>query len=112
MIKCIVLYNFPPDQEEFEDHYFRVHLPLSSKLPGLRRREFAKFTDGPGAQPPAYYRIAELYFDDRSAMQQRLAPRRAGRRWPTGCRWLRAGSPSCGLKSTTRLETCTIDNRL
>jgi uncharacterized protein (TIGR02118 family) len=73
MIKCIVLYNFPPDQEEFEDHYFDVHLPLSSKLPGLRRREFAKFTDGPGAQPPAYYRIAELYFDDRSSMQRAFA---------------------------------------
>jgi uncharacterized protein (TIGR02118 family) len=73
MIKCVVLYNFPPDPKDFEDHYFGVHLPLSSKLPGLRRREFAKLTTGPGAQDPPFYRIAELYFDDRSAMERAFA---------------------------------------
>ena len=73
MIKCVVLYNFPPDQDTFEDHYFGVHLPLSSKLPGLRRREFAKLTTGPGAQAPLYYRIAELYFDDRLSMERAFA---------------------------------------
>ncbi len=73
MIKCVVLYNFPPDERDFENHYFEVHLPLGSKLPGLRRREFAKFTEGPGAQQPAYYRIAELYFDDRASMERAFA---------------------------------------
>jgi len=73
VIKCVVLYNFPPDEEEFEHHYFGAHLPLGSKLPGLRRREFAKFTPGPGAQRPAYYRMAELYFDDRTSMERAFA---------------------------------------
>jgi uncharacterized protein (TIGR02118 family) len=73
VIKCVVLYNFPPDEKDFEDHYFGVHLPLGSKLPGLRRREFAKFTEGSGAQPPAYYRMAELYFDDRVSMERAFA---------------------------------------
>jgi uncharacterized protein (TIGR02118 family) len=73
MIKCVVLYEFPPDAEVFEHHYFDVHLPLGAQIPGLRRREVAKATEGPGGQQPPYYRIAELYFDDRSSMEQAFA---------------------------------------
>lgn len=73
MIKCIVLYNFPTDPEDFERHYFDTHLPLAAQMPGLHHREFAKATKGPEGQPPPYYRIAELYFPDRSSMEQAFA---------------------------------------
>lgn len=37
MVKFLVLYNTPEDPEAFERHYRDVHIPLTKKLPGLRR---------------------------------------------------------------------------
>jgi inosose dehydratase len=69
-VKCTVLYRHPDDPEAFEDHYLRIHIPLGAQLPGLRRSEFAKVV-GPSDAP--FYRIAELYFDSREAMERAFA---------------------------------------
>jgi uncharacterized protein (TIGR02118 family) len=73
MIKCTVLYDAPADPDAFERHYHDVHLEISATMPGLRRREIAKGVPGPGGAPAPYYRIAELYFDSREAMEQAFA---------------------------------------
>ena len=37
MVRFLVLYNTPQDPAAFERHYRDVHIPLTKKLPGLRR---------------------------------------------------------------------------
>jgi len=34
MAKLIALYKHPENKEEFDNHYFNVHGPLTAKIPG------------------------------------------------------------------------------
>jgi uncharacterized protein (TIGR02118 family) len=43
-MKLIALYKQPPDTQSFEDAYFRTHLPLLNKVPGLQRMTITRFT--------------------------------------------------------------------
>ena len=63
MIKFTVLYGHPDDPQAFEQHYAAVHLPLARELPGMTRLELTRFAPGPVGARPAYYRMAELYFE-------------------------------------------------
>jgi uncharacterized protein (TIGR02118 family) len=49
--------------EQYEKYYWEVHIPLSWKIPNVR-----KATGGRGLpwgdEPALYYRISEVYFDD------------------------------------------------
>lgn len=72
MIKLIALYRKPDDVEAFERHYFEVHAPLASKMPGLRRMEVARITGSPAGKSD-YHLVAELYFDDRAAGDAAMA---------------------------------------
>ncbi|MCO6436090.1 MAG: EthD family reductase [Phycisphaerae bacterium] len=67
MVKFIALYKKPADIAAFEKHYEEVHLPLVKKWPGLRKLEVTRFTGSPAGEP-RYYMMAEIYFDDKSAM--------------------------------------------
>jgi len=64
-----VFYNTPEDPTEFDRHYHEVHIPLTRKLPGLRR-----YTMGRHATPirggDLYYLIAELEWDNMDALQK------------------------------------------
>ncbi len=72
MIKLIALFRSTEDQEEFDRHYNEIHLPLLRKFPGLRKLEITKVTGAPIGE--AKYRIlAEMYFDDKDAMDAALA---------------------------------------
>lgn len=66
MHRITILYGQPEDAEAFEEHYREVHVPLASRLPGLRR-----FTQSHpralGGEAP--YFVAELWFDDNAAMK-------------------------------------------
>ncbi len=76
MARFLVLWGTPQDQEFFERHYREVHVPLVKQLPGVRRYTFSR-----AARPvrgDLYYRIAELDFDDITALQQAFAS-------PEGC---------------------------
>ncbi|MGH2574898.1 MAG: EthD family reductase [Ignavibacteria bacterium] len=63
MVKMIALYKTPDDVEEFEKHYFDIHMPLIAKIPGLLKTEVAKLSGLPG-QESKFYMMAEMYFDD------------------------------------------------
>jgi uncharacterized protein (TIGR02118 family) len=73
MIKITVLYGHPSDSEAFEQYYSNVHLPLASTMPYVAKAEFTKFLPGPDGSNPAYYRMAELYFEDAEKMQMNMA---------------------------------------
>ncbi|MET0700279.1 MAG: EthD family reductase [Mycobacterium sp.] len=64
-----ILYGAPADSAAFDAHYEQAHVPLASKLPGLRR--FTRSHPRPmGSEAP--YFVAELWFDDREAMKAAL----------------------------------------
>jgi uncharacterized protein (TIGR02118 family) len=69
MVKLIVAYGPPTDPEAFDQHYESTHAPLAEKIPDLRRFEAGKVLGTPDGAAAPYYLIAELYFDDLSALQ-------------------------------------------
>jgi uncharacterized protein (TIGR02118 family) len=64
MIKLIVLYGQPKSAAAFEKYYAETHLPIAGQIKGVRRIELAKVVGTPDGGEPAFYRMAELYFDD------------------------------------------------
>jgi len=72
MMKLTVLYGHPTNAEAFEEHYRNTHLPLAAKLTGAARLELTKFVAGPDGGKPAFYRMAEVYFQGKAQMEQAL----------------------------------------
>ena len=68
MIKYVALYRAPADTAEFDEHYFGTHVPIVNATPGLVRAEIAKVTRMMVGEP-AYYVMAELYFESVDAMK-------------------------------------------
>ncbi|MDP6509940.1 MAG: EthD family reductase [Dehalococcoidia bacterium] len=74
MLNLVTLFSLKPgtDIEGFERHYTEVHIPLASKLPGLK-----KYTRGlvraSANRPSPYYRMAQLYFEDYDSLRRALA---------------------------------------
>jgi uncharacterized protein (TIGR02118 family) len=64
MVKLTLLYGLPKSPEAFEKYYAETHMPLASKMQGVRRVELSKVTGTVDGSAPAFYRIADLYFDD------------------------------------------------
>jgi uncharacterized protein (TIGR02118 family) len=68
MVRFIVLYDTPGDAEAFDRHYRDIHIPLTKKLPGLRRYTISRnMTPIRGGEP--FYLVAELDWDDMAALQ-------------------------------------------
>ncbi|PZX58124.1 EthD family reductase [Algoriphagus chordae] len=72
MIKLTVIYNHPADPAAFESYYAATHMPLVGKIQGVLRAEVTKFLPEADGSNPAYYRMAELYFESPEAMQQSM----------------------------------------
>lgn len=68
MIKYVALYRTPEDPESFDKNYFGTHVPIVDETPGLVRTELAKVTRMMVGEP-AYYVMAELYFDSVESMK-------------------------------------------
>jgi uncharacterized protein (TIGR02118 family) len=73
MVKLSVLYGHPKDAKNFETYYGQTHLPLARKVPGVRRMELAKTIGAPDGGPAAFYRTADLYFDDAEQFRSVMA---------------------------------------
>lgn len=69
-IKLTVLYGAPKDPAEFEKYYLEKHMPIASAVKDIKRVELAKGLPSPDGKPPAFYRIAELWFDSPELFQQ------------------------------------------
>ena len=69
MHRITIEYGMPSDTDAFEQHYAKVHVPLASNLPGLRRFSMSH-PRGLGTEAP--YFVAELWFDDAEALKTAL----------------------------------------
>ena len=67
MPKLIALYKQPADPEAFDKAYFKTHLPLIEKVPGLQGTKITRFTRSLGGD--AYYLMAEMDFTDEAALK-------------------------------------------
>jgi uncharacterized protein (TIGR02118 family) len=67
-VKLVVLYTHPADADAFDQHYLGVHGPLVQAIPGLQRFESGRVDAPLDGGEHSWYRVAELYFADRSAM--------------------------------------------
>jgi uncharacterized protein (TIGR02118 family) len=70
-VKLVVLYTQPDDPDAFDQHYLGTHMPLVSKVPGLQRAESGRLVTALDGEH-TYYRMAELYFADRAALDAAL----------------------------------------
>ncbi|HYK75173.1 MAG TPA: EthD family reductase [Pseudoneobacillus sp.] len=69
MIKMIALYKHPENKEAFDDHYYNVHAPLTTKIPGLRKMEVTKVIGSPMGGEGKYYLMCEMYYDDMASFK-------------------------------------------
>ena len=72
-VKLVVLYTQPADSGAFDQHYLGVHVPLVQAIPGLQRFEAGRFEGALDGGEHSWYRIAELYFADRAALDGALS---------------------------------------
>ena len=68
MVRFLAVYDKPDDPDVFDRHYREVHIPLAKKLPGLRRYTISR-DPSPTRDGEAYYLIAELDWEDMSALR-------------------------------------------
>ncbi len=71
MVKLVALFKKPADAASFDEHYESVHISLVSKMPGMKKIEISKVTGAP-MSTPQFYRMAEMYFDDQSALNKAI----------------------------------------
>jgi uncharacterized protein (TIGR02118 family) len=69
MVRFLVLYPTPTNVEAFEKHYFKAHVPLAKRLPGLRRYTVSRNVSPLRGSDP-YYLVAELDWDDMDSLRR------------------------------------------
>jgi uncharacterized protein (TIGR02118 family) len=72
MVKLVALFKHPEDAAAFDQHYHEVHAPLMRVVPGLRKLEVTRFTSGVRGEKPEYYMMAEMYWDDKAALDEAM----------------------------------------
>jgi len=72
MVKLSVLYGKPTNAAAFEKYYAETHLPIAGKMQGVRKIELSKVVGTPDGSAPAFYRLADLYFDNVDHMKKVL----------------------------------------
>jgi len=72
MVKLVALYKIPENIEDFEKHYYEIHMPLVEKMPGLLKSEVSKLSPMPGAENK-YHMMAEMYFEDMDKLNESMA---------------------------------------
>jgi uncharacterized protein (TIGR02118 family) len=77
MFKMIALYKQPKDKEQFDAHYYGTHVPLTEKIPGLRKITVTKITGTPMGTESEYYLLCEMYYDSREAFQEAMKTKEA-----------------------------------
>jgi uncharacterized protein (TIGR02118 family) len=71
--KLLVFYTQPDDPEAFDRHYREQHLPLARAIPGTQRVETGLIVAEADGGDPLWYRVTELVFADRAALDVGLA---------------------------------------
>ncbi len=66
-MKLVAIYKQPQDPAAFDEAYFKTHLPLIAKVPGLQKTVVSRFTRS--LMGEKYYLMAEMYFADIDALK-------------------------------------------
>lgn len=72
MYTLYAIWSRPDDEdiEAFEAHYTGTHAPLAAAVPNMRRFLTTRTTDGLAGGDPAFYRVAEMSFDSKEALEE------------------------------------------
>jgi uncharacterized protein (TIGR02118 family) len=70
MFKFMIIFHQPVKLERFENSYNDL-LALIERMPDIARRQVISVIGSPVGESP-YYRILEIYFEDREKMEQAL----------------------------------------
>jgi uncharacterized protein (TIGR02118 family) len=72
MHRLLVLYNEPKDPAHFRKHYVETHVPLASKMPGVKAASYSFDAKplGPGKTP--YFCVFEADFESEAALMNAL----------------------------------------
>jgi uncharacterized protein (TIGR02118 family) len=73
MAEVVVMYKTPKDAAAFDRYYAETHVPLASKMPGLRRYQLSQGPVATPAGPSGLHLIATLTFDSMEAVQAAFA---------------------------------------
>jgi uncharacterized protein (TIGR02118 family) len=73
VVRLTVLYGHPKDPQVFDDYYFKIHIPLAKKIPGLKGWTIGKCESAIAGQQPPYYMIVGLYAETREDFESLLA---------------------------------------
>lgn len=68
MVKLIALYKQPENKEEFDEHYFNVHTPLTKKIPGLIDMKVTRVVGSPQGKSD-FYLMCEMYYESHEDLQ-------------------------------------------
>ena len=71
--KLTVLYGHPTNPAAFEKYYAETHMPIADQITGYTRVELSKALPGADGARPAFYRMAEFWFESAAAMQACMA---------------------------------------
>ena len=73
MAKVFAMYKHPADAEAFDRYYYRTHVPIAKRIPGLKGYEVTRgrVSSIDGSATP-YHLIAVLTFDSRAAIDAAL----------------------------------------
>ncbi|MCM3567487.1 EthD family reductase [Neobacillus mesonae] len=69
MAKIVVFYKKTDQQEEFENYYFHVHLPLVKKIPQIQNLKISRVVWNNGTAPDIYLH-GEIEFANMEALNQ------------------------------------------
>ena len=72
MHKALVLYPPPKDPQAFREYYESIHIPLASRIPGLRAYRYSFDLSAPEGESP-YFAVFEAEWDDAQAMREGLS---------------------------------------
>lgn len=76
MYKVIGYWSAPARAEDidaFEQEYVNDHVPVATKVPGLQRVVTTRIDSGYGGGAGEHYRVAELIFADKAALEAGLS---------------------------------------
>lgn len=68
----MALHRAPADPVSYDDYYYRVHLPIARRIPGVRQIRLGRIRKMNDASQPPLHLVSEVYFDDMSSLEAAL----------------------------------------
>ena len=69
--KILVLFGKPQNPQQFDEQYWKEHVPIAKQMPGLKKYTVNKVVAAPRGEP-AYYQVVELEFDSMDSLKKAL----------------------------------------